>query len=80
MENIDINKLQGFELVLHIAIETALKKDDRKCTFGTSGNANELIEYLNKYKNLYKIYIRRANRKEDGMSGSVGGDYELILF
>jgi len=79
MENIDENKLDGFELVLHVAITKALKRDDKKYIFGTTGNPIDLIKYLDKYKELYKIWIRRANRKEDGMSGSIGGDYELYI-
>ena len=79
MEKIDRNNLNNFELVIHTAIEYALETDNKKCIFGTTDDANHIIKYLDKYKNLYKIWIRRANKKEDGMSGSIGGDYELFI-
>lgn len=79
MEKINEYNLSHFELIIHVAIEIALKRSDRKCGFDALGDANELVKYLDKYKDLYKIWIRRANRKEDGMSGSIAGDYELYI-
>jgi hypothetical protein len=73
--NINEKNLHGFELVLHIAIKLALTKQDKKSSFGTSGNIQELLGYLDKYKDMFTIWIR----KSDGMSGSMGGDFDLFI-
>lgn len=81
MEKININEIKSnFKICLHIAIEHTLKSPDKKCIFATSGNSDDLIKYLKKYSELYKIWIRSCYRKEDGMSRSIGGYFELIIF
>lgn len=76
MDQIDGSKLEGFELVVHIAIQQALKVDNHKAIFGTDGNLNNIYKYFEKYDKYYKIYIRKYTEE---MSGSVGGDYEIYV-
>lgn len=48
MDQIDGSKLEGFELVVHIAIQQALKVDNHKAIFGTDGNLNNIYKYFEK--------------------------------
>lgn len=72
----NIEKLDGYELVAHMALQQALEQDNRKAIFGTDGNPSNVHKYFEKYSDKYRIYVRHYTEE---ISGSVGGDYEIYV-